>query len=301
MQRKITSFVILACFICLPASANIGCPSADNRIPVSVPPEIEAVKLSDLGFAAWKSLDASFLLKNQASKEIVYLTIVLEYQTKNADYSQSVVYEAAPQTKQPSDYLIPAERVEPLPHPIFPGQEKWISGSSPYTPPECPVSARVIMLDIHFGDGSSLRWESSDWWTEPLLADYSTYLSIPDSKAWTSDKYFFLGKINREGQLEDIEPFTKVPSATVAEALKKLTFSPSLVKGKPQVTAIVLIIRFNRQKAAETVPEQDAQEPIITKPAVFISLTPRDSNETDWGFVFGSGFGYTTSVIHREH
>ena len=305
--RTLALFGALAHFTSVLASAQIGCPYADVRIPLRVPAEVDAVRFSDLGFAAWNGLDASFLLENRGAKEIVDITVVLAFQTKNADYTQPVVFEAAPDTKQPSDYLIPAERVEPLPDPILPGRKKWISGTSPYTPPECPTSAQVTMLHVHFGDGSDLRWESSDWWTEPLLYDYPMYLSIPDGKAWTADEYFFIGRINREGQLDYIRPFpetVEVPSETVAEALRRLTFSPGLVKGKqPYVANLILIVKFIRPTTAKTVSKQTVREPVKqSKTAVFISLdSPRDSSETDWRFDFGRGFGYTTTVTHHEH
>ncbi len=307
MRRRAAFLCILAHLTCVRVAADIGCPSADVHIPLHVPREIGAVRLSDLRFATWDGLDASFLLENRASKEIVYLTIVLAYRTKNGDYVQSVVYEAAPDTKQPSDYLIPAERVESLPHPILPGQKKRISGRSPYTPDQCPVSAQVIMLNVHFDDGSDLRWESSHWWTEPLLFDYPMYLSIPDSKAWTAGEYFFIGRVNREGQLDYVKPYpdtVEVPSGTVAEALKKLTFSPGLDKSKqPYVANLILIVKFVRPQASKTAVEQTVHKPVKqSKPAVFISLDPpRDSNEIDWRFYFGGGFGYTTTIVHREH
>jgi hypothetical protein len=41
--------------------------------------------------------------------------------------------------------------------------------------------------------------------------------------------------------------------------------------------------------------------PAITKPVVYITLDPpRDAHETEWRFYFGNGFGYTTTVVHRE-
>jgi hypothetical protein len=290
------------------ASAETVCSSADVRIPLHVPPEIGAVRISDLGLAAWNGLSASFLLENRGSKEISSLTVVLEYETKKGDYSQAVVYQAATDTKRPRDNLIRAESVEPLPHPILPGTKEWISGNSPYTPPECPVSARLIMLDIHFGDDSDLRWESADWWTEPLLADYPTRLSIPDSSNWTSDEYLFIGRVNGEGKLDLVEPLenvvplpgaSEVPSGTVAEALKKLTFSPGLDRGKPSVANLIFVVKFIRPGAVKTVHKRPEHESIRSKPTVFISLYPRDSSEKDWGLEFGNGFGQTRTVIHR--
>jgi hypothetical protein len=275
------------------------------HLPLHVPSEVSSVALSDLGIAAWNGLDASFLLENRTTKEITYLTIVLGYQTKDGGYVLTAVYEAAPDTKQPSDYLIPAELVEPLPHPILPGQKKYISGRSPYTPDECPMSARLLMLDLHLGDGSNLRWESSTWLTEPLLYDYPRLLSIPDSKAWTADYYFFIGRVNREGQLDFVAPYpgtVEVPSGTVAEALKKLTFSPGLDKGKPYVAFLILIVKFNRPPGEQAGPKQTVRWPVRQgKSPVFISLDAIDSSEIEWSFDFGRGFGYTTTVAHYEH
>ena len=304
MHTKLAFLGFLSYFICLPAPASIGCPSVGMGIPIQVPPDISAVSLSNLRFAAWNSLDASFFIENRAAKEITYLTIVLEYRMKKGAYSLAVVYEAAPDTIQPSDYRIPAEYVQPLPRPILPGQKKRISGSSPYTPPECPGSVRLIMLDIHFGDNSSLRWESSGWWTAPLLSDYPEYLTIPDSRSWTSEQYFFLAMVNREGQLEQVVPIpstSTLPSGTVTENLKKLSFFPYLGEGKPQVASIILILKFNRPGAEKGASKSISEVPTISKPAVFISLHPRDSQETDWDFDFGRGFGYKTTRIYREH
>jgi hypothetical protein len=165
------------------------------------------------------------------------------------------------------------------------------------------------MLDIHFGDGSDLRWESSDWWTEPLLASYPTNLSIPDSKSWTSDEYSFIGRVNSEGKMDLVVPLDKVlpsphdsevPSGTVAEALKKLTFAPRLCNGKPCVANLILIVKFERSGVATTITDRDAHQRDTSKPTVFISLFPRNSDETDWGLEYGNGFGYTTAIAHHE-
>ncbi|MGB8521519.1 MAG: hypothetical protein WCD43_01015 [Candidatus Acidiferrales bacterium] len=262
------------------------------------------MRLSDLRIAAWNGLDAVFLLENRGNKEIVYLTVVLEYQTKSGDDLEAVVFEAAPDTRQPSNNFIPAERVEPLPQPILPGQTKQVSGRSPYTPCECPASARVTMLHIHFGDGSDLGWEASDWQTEPLLYDYPTNLSIPDSNSWSANEYFFMATVNREGHLVEVAPIPGTPvapSETIADGMKKLTFSPGLDKGKPRTSNLILRVKFIRPGVVKTAPERTVQEPIISKPAVFISLYPRDSGEIDWSFDFGRGFGYTTTITHPRY
>lgn len=304
-KRLLCLFVVASC-TCPSVYANTGCSGASMAIPVHVPPDVKAVSLSDLRFAAWDSLDASFLLENRASKDMAYLTIVLEYQMKAGNRSLAVVYEAAPDTKQPSDYLIPAQRVQPLPHPILPRQKQWISGSSPYTPPECPISAQLTMLDIHYVDHSSLTWGPSGWWTEPLLSDFPETLSIPDSDAWTSEQYFFLAKINRDGQLEEIEPIPPtpiVPSGTVAKNLKKLTFTPKLVDGKPDSAIEIFIVRFDRPAAwkAEKKDARTADEaPALKRPWATIQLDqPQDNPQHDWYFDFGGGWSYRTNRVYR--
>jgi len=194
MTRILAAYLIvslLAVRAC--AARNVGCPPPAASIPVSieVPPEVNEVTLTELGIAAWNGLDAQFLLGNRTSKSIDYLTIVLDFRMKEGDGRESVVFEAAPDTRQPSSYLIPAERVDLLPRPILAGESEWISGRSPYTPPGCPVSARPTMLDVHYTDGSTLKWQGPEWQTDALLADYPRYLKIPDSGVWTSDEYFF--------------------------------------------------------------------------------------------------------------
>jgi hypothetical protein len=246
MHRRVSFLGVLALLASLQTSGEIGCPSADMLLPLDAPPEIGAVRFSDLRIAAWNGLDARFLLENRGNKEIDYLTVVLEYQTKSG----------------------------------------------------------VTMVHIHFGDGSDLSWESSNWRTEPLLYDYPTNLSIPDSKSWSADEYFFTATVNREGHLDEVGPIPgtpAVPSGTVAEGLKKLIFSPGLDKGKPRTSNLILRVKFIRPGVVKTAPERTVQESITSKPAVFISLYPRDSDEIDWSFSFGRGFGYTTTITHPEH
>jgi hypothetical protein len=283
--------------------ADTICESTNVRVPLRVEPEISAVTMSDLALAAWNGLDASFRLKNDTNKPILYLTVIIAFQGSKKAYEQAVVFEAAPDTKQPSDYLIPAERVDPLPKPILPGEEKFISGRSPYTPDECPVYARVLMLDVHFVDGSDLRWTSSHWWTEPLLSDYPLYLSIPDAKAWTAREYVFDGKVNAKGRLDDVAPSPAVPSVpsnSVAEALQRLTFAPRLDNGKPVDSNVILVVKFVRPDAEKAM--MNSMEPATSKPVVFVTFdSPRDPSENNWRFDFGRGFGYTTTIVHREH
>jgi hypothetical protein len=277
----------------------------NKNIPIHAPKNlVEAVRLTDLTLTAWDSSDASFLLENRASKEIIYITLVLKYQLKEGEYSPAVVYEAAADTKQPSEYLIPAQRVHLLPHPVLPQQKQWITGSSPYTPVECPLSAELTMIDIRYGDQSKLKWESPGWWTEPLLSDFPEYLSIPDSEAWTSDEYYFLARINREGQLQEalpVAPTVSVPSGTVAAALKRLTFFPSLEEGKPRGADIILVVKLNKSRSAKGNSHSLAEEPAISKPLVIMPLHPRDSQEIDWDFVFGGGWSYRTCRPNREY
>jgi hypothetical protein len=286
------------------ASADVGCASVGASLPLDSLPQMPLVSLSHLQFTAWNGLDADFLLENRTNQPIAYVTVVLEFHTERRDYSLPVVFEAAPDSSQPSKYLIPTERVELLAHPILPGQSKRISGRSPYTPPDCPVLARPTMLDVHFSDGSDSRWESQDWWTAPLLYDYSRSLTIPDSRAWTSDEYFFAGVINPKGQLESLVPFSHTPdppSATVAEALKTFTFSPSLKNGTPTAADVLFIIKFIRPMAAREASKTTVTEPTVSQLTVLMSLDTVDPNGTDWHFDFGRGFGFTNTFAHHEH
>jgi hypothetical protein len=307
MRSKLVCLVGLLHLVCVCAAASAGCPppAADIPVRVEIPSQVSAVALSDLEIAAWDGLDAQFLLANRTDQGIAYLTVVLEFRTKKGDLGEPVVFEAAPDTSQPSNYLIPAEQVHLLPHPILPGRQEWMSGRSPYTPPGCPVSALVTMVDIHFDDGSGLKWEAREWWTEPLLADYpTTYFSIPDSTSWTADEYFFKVTLDGEGKVVAVGPLPgspPTPTFTVADALAKLRFSPSLARGRPTPTALTLVIKFNRAKALTSERKLAVHEPTIMEPVVFVSLGQHGDSKTKWDFYFGGGFGYKTNVARRAY
>ena len=181
-----------------PASAGTHC-SVDD-LHTQVPPDVGAIALKNHDFSSGDYSAAVFLLENRSSKEIAHFTLALEYQTKEGDNPLSIVFGGS-FAKQGLDQAIPAQYVQPLPNHFVPGRKERISGQSPYTLPGCPISARLTMLDIQYDDGSHYAWNSSGWWTEPLLSDYPDYLAIPDSKIWTSERYYFLAKVSPEGQL----------------------------------------------------------------------------------------------------
>lgn len=304
IHRKILLLGLFAGFGCQPP-ISAGCRKTD--VPVKISPDIKVISLKNLSFSSSGSLQAQFLLVNESHQEIIRLTMVLEYRTPHAD-SLSVVYEAAPETEQPSDRLIPTERVYPLPRPLSPRHKIWISGASPYTLLECPSSARLTMLDIQFEDQSDFRWQSTGWSTMPLLSDYPDTLSIPDSDVWTMREYFFLTKINPDGQVEEIHaipPTSKVPSSSVAESLKRLTFFPGLTEGKPDSALLIFRVKFNRSERSglgTNTLSSATEKPTVMKPMALIELAqPQEDPQHDWHFDFGGGFGYRTTRIRHDH
>jgi hypothetical protein len=280
----------------LSASTDIDCSVED--LPIQVPPDVDAIALSNQSFLSEHRSAASLLLENRASKQILHYSLVLEYQTSRGGPRLSIVFAGAAATAQTPYQPVPAEYLNSLVHPVAPGQKEWVSGQSPYTLPECASSARLTMLDIRYDDGSNYRWESSDWRTEPLLSDYPNYLSIPDSKAWTSDEYYFVARVSRQGQLGEIEPFPPtsiVPSNSVAENLKKWTFFPALRNGKPQDALLILIVRFHRASPEKQASKSLPGEQAMTRATALVELYPRNPLEQDWYFQFGTGQGYEKS------
>lgn len=276
-------------------SANSGCPTTGIVVPIEMTPKIKnQFSIQDLKIAAWNSLDASFIFENRSDKPISSLTLVLEYRTRDRDYSLPVVYEAAPDTKQPSDYLIPTERVEALPQPILPGESKAVHGVSPYTPPSCPTSARLTMLDIRFIDQTKFTWTDPKWWTPPLLADYPEEFEIPEAANWKPHP--FLVRIAPDGSVDRLTPLDSsqgVISESIAKTLRKLSFAPATEDGHARFLSVVFIVDFVKthddscQKRIKTADLQNLM--------VCISFYPNDAQKRKWWLNFGRGFGYKST------
>ena len=300
MYRSLTTFGVLVVLFSISMSARAAC--LDKSIPLQVPSEVDIVRLRSLKVSADDSMEGTFFFQNRSPKAMAFVTVVLDYETKDPDHL-TVVYEAATNDQQPSESLIPAEYVQKLGRPISSGEQKWLRGSSPYTLPSCPVSAQLVMLDVRFADESHFKWESPNWWTMPLLFDYPEYFRVSDSRAWTAKKYYFLAKINHEGRLVDsvmISPTANLPSDTVQESLKRLIFAPALRNDKPHDGGIIVVVRFHRSPTdenAKDVPEP----PSLRGPRVTIDLYPHDSEATDWTFDFGKGWGYTSKHVRHQN
>jgi hypothetical protein len=296
---------VLALAGCHPAAASFGCESNSIQVPVELPRDPGgAVGISELEVTAWRSIEAGFLLENRAPKPIKYLTLVLQYFAEGSP-PIPVVYEAAPDTGQPSSYLIPAQRVQRLPQPIRQGQGVWMFGDSPYKPAECPTSAKLTMLDVRYVDGSVFRWALPGWWTEPLLSDYPYCFSIPDSAAWMQGEYFFLVRVGSQGHVESVSrtpPTDSVPSESVPGDLGLLTFFPSLREGRPRDSEIVVDLVLGgpgiRSPTTEN-PTRTADLPGPLASALLYSPHPPGLQGPDWFLDFAGLLSYRTDHVAR--
>jgi hypothetical protein len=303
VYSRIAIITALCCYSYPCIAADIGC-SVDDLV-TEISPDAGAIALREHHFLSENYSAASFFLENKASKDILNLTLILEYRTTAGDHTLSIVYQGRLDgEKDVPDPPLPAESVTTLDRRITPGQRARISGQSPYILPECPSSARLTMLDIQYADHSNYRWTSGGWRAMPLLSDYPDYLVIPDSKLWKADRYYFLARVDRTGHFEVTAPFpptTDVPSASLQENLRRLSFSPTLRDDKPEDATILLIVRFHRTAEA-THPLKTVRPVLATnRTAVFVDLAPRNSLEVDWYFYYGGGRGYkTTRASLRE-
>jgi hypothetical protein len=294
---------VLGCLSRPCVAADSGC-SVDH-LATEIPPDAGAIGLTEHHFLSENHSVASFFLENKASKDILNFTLILEYRTINGDRALSIVYQGRlSEQRDSTDSPIHAESLHTLERPISPGRAARITGESPYVLAQCPSYAQLTMLDIHYADHSSYQWNSGEWRTMPLLSDYPDYLSIPDSKLWRAEYYYFLARVDSAGQLKVIAPFpptTEVPSASLQESLKKFSFFPTLRDAKAEDATILLIVRFHRAGEIIDPIKELRSESAAKRTTVFLDLVARNSLEEDWYFYYGGGRGFkTTRASLRE-
>jgi len=107
--------------------------------------------------------------------------------------------------------------------------------------------------------------------------------------------------VNREGQLSKScnSLHFDVTSGTVTGKFEETFILSISWRGQAAVASIILILKFNRP-GAEKGAARAFRIPTISNRRSYFPAS-RDSQETDWDFDFGRGFGYKTTRIYREH
>lgn len=202
-------------------------------------------------------------------------------------------------TKSGSPYSMGS--ISPLGSPIQAGRGINLVGMSAIVSSRCPAMATLSFIFLKFADGTTKRYSSPGWRTDPFLSVATDHLLLGDCFIPKGKGTSAVIELNAQGVLKSLAlRGPGIPNGLGVCLRRELSlwkFEPALVEGRPVASQIRLVVLFDPTED-RWARWQNEYSKEVARGTSLLDLRPWPSGDKDWNFSYSSNCCLIATKFH---